>query len=172
MNINPDGSYSSGPAKKPRKKLQLPGRSAILVLVVVLLVLPVVPLLISSAIVIIIMAFTKGVRNKSLVQTITMALSIVFSLIVSMLSSSMNTEEDVMALMNKANSLVEVYKKAFVTLPMAIDALTKQKLLSLLLLIFISVVVYAIVCFLVQKPYYRGMLGSLYSSSGISDKTR
>jgi len=38
VNINPDGSYSSGPARKPRPKITLPGRSAVLVLVVVLLV--------------------------------------------------------------------------------------------------------------------------------------
>ena len=38
MNINPDGSYASGPARKPRPKLTLPGKSPILVLVVVLLI--------------------------------------------------------------------------------------------------------------------------------------
>ncbi len=38
MNINPDGSYASGPAKKPRRKLELPGKAAILLLVAVLLV--------------------------------------------------------------------------------------------------------------------------------------
>ena len=38
MNINPDGSYSSGPAKKPRPRpqLQLPGRASVFVLIVVL----------------------------------------------------------------------------------------------------------------------------------------
>ncbi len=41
MNINPDGSYSSGPAKRPRPKLQLPGRAAVTVLIAVLLVLAV-----------------------------------------------------------------------------------------------------------------------------------
>ncbi|MBQ6927648.1 MAG: FtsH protease activity modulator HflK [Oscillospiraceae bacterium] len=41
MNINPDGSYSSGPAKKPRQmpQLRLPGKAAVLVLIAVLLVL-------------------------------------------------------------------------------------------------------------------------------------
>ena len=41
MNINPDGSYSSGPAKKPRQmpQLRLPGTAAVLVLIAVLLVL-------------------------------------------------------------------------------------------------------------------------------------
>lgn len=48
MNINPDGSYSSGPfkssgdpAKKSRPKFTLPGKSAIIVVVLVLLVLAV-----------------------------------------------------------------------------------------------------------------------------------
>ena len=48
MNINPDGSYSSGPfkssgdpAKKSRPKFNLPGKSAIIVVVLVLLVLAV-----------------------------------------------------------------------------------------------------------------------------------
>ena len=41
MNINPDGSYSSGPAKRPRPKLQLPGKAAIAVLIAVFLVLAV-----------------------------------------------------------------------------------------------------------------------------------
>ena len=41
MNINPDGSYSSGPAKRPRPKLQLPGKAAITVVIAVLLVLAV-----------------------------------------------------------------------------------------------------------------------------------
>ena len=39
MNINPDGSYSSGPAKRPRPKLELPGKAAIAVLIAVFLVL-------------------------------------------------------------------------------------------------------------------------------------
>ena len=38
VNFNPDGSYASGPAKKPRFKLSLPGRSSVLILVIVLLV--------------------------------------------------------------------------------------------------------------------------------------
>ena len=139
-------------------------------MLIVLLVLPIVPLLMAAVIVIVIMAFTGGIRNKSLVQTATMVFSILFSLGVSMISSSMNTEEDVMNLLNRANGLAEVYRKAFVTLPMAIDVLSRQKIVSLILLIVISVLAYAAVCFLFQKPYYRGMLGSLYSSSGVSEK--
>jgi len=39
MNINPDGSYASGPVKRPRGRLQLPGRPLLAVLAAVLLVL-------------------------------------------------------------------------------------------------------------------------------------
>ena len=41
MNINPDGSYSSGPAKRPRPRMQLkfPGKAAILLLAAVLIAL-------------------------------------------------------------------------------------------------------------------------------------
>ena len=37
MKINEDGSYASGPAKKPKLNVKLPGKSLVLVLVVVLL---------------------------------------------------------------------------------------------------------------------------------------
>ena len=141
-----------------------------LLLLIVLIVLPILPLLIVALIVIGVMALTKGIRNKSLVQMITMSLSIVFSLTVSMTSSSMSSSDDVMAMMNVAGSLVEVYKKAFVTMPMAIDALTEHDVMSLILLIVISAAAYVLVCVFGQKLYYRGMLGSLYSSTGVSNR--
>jgi ABC-2 type transport system permease protein len=139
-------------------------------MILVLLLLPMVPLLIVAFIVICIMALTGGIRNKSLVQLVTMTLSILFSLIVSMLSSSMSSGEDVMALMDTAGSLVEIYKKAFPTMPMAIETLTGFSFQSLILLAAVSLIFYLLVCVFAQKLYYRGMLGSLYSSSGVSNK--
>ena len=141
-----------------------------LLMILVLFALPVVPLLITALIVIGIMALSKGVRNKSLVQVVTMSLSVVFSLLISMMSSSVSSGEDVTAMMNVAGSLIEVYKKAFVTMPMAIRTLSEYDVLSLLGLIAVSAVFYVLVCAFGQKLYYRGMLGSLYSSTGVSDK--
>ena len=139
-------------------------------MILVLLLVPVVPLLITALIVIIIMAAVKGIRNKSLVQVITMTVSVLFSLVISMFSSSMNSGEDVMNVMNKAGSLVKIYEKAFITMPMAVKTLTGYSVISLLLLAAVSIVAYVLVCLLAQKLYYRGMLGSLYSSSGVSDR--
>lgn len=139
-------------------------------MILVLLLAPVVPLLIAALIVIAVMAVFKGIRNKNLVQLITMTVSVVLSLMISMFSSSMSSQEDVTVMLNKAGSLVEIYKKAFVTMPMAIDILTHYSVLSLLLLAVISLAAYVLVCVFGHKLYYWGMLGSLYSSSGISDK--
>ena len=136
----------------------------------VMLFLPVVPLLITALIVIGVMALTKGIRNKSLVQMITMSVAVVFSLTISMFSSSMSSQDDIMEMMHKTNGLVETYKKAFVTMPLAVDVLTRYSLVSLLVLIAISLAAYVLVCIFGQKLYYRGMLGSLYSSSGVSNR--
>lgn len=141
-----------------------------LFMLLVLLALPVLPLLVVTLIVICIMALTRGIRNKNLVQMITMTFSILLSLVISMFSSSVSSSEDVMALTEKAGSLVQIYKKAYPTMPMAIEAFTKFDFLSLLLLIGISLIAYVAAVVFARKLYYRGMLGSLYSSSGISDK--
>lgn len=141
-----------------------------LLVVLVLILVPVLPMLIVALIVICVMALTKGIRNKSLVQMVTMTVSIVFSLFISMFSSSMSSSEDVTVLLNTAGSLVEIYKKTFITMPMAINTLTDHNVLSLLLLFVISAFAYVLTCVFGQKLYYRGMLGSLYSSTGISNK--
>lgn len=139
-------------------------------LLLVLLVLPLIPLLIASMLVIVIMALLKGIKNKSLVQLVTTTIAIILSLSISMFSSSMSSNEDVMILIAKAGAVLEIYKKAFFTMPLAINTLIDYNLLSLLLLIVVSVFCYIIVCLSTHKLYYRGMLGSLYSSSGISNR--
>ena len=139
-------------------------------MLLVLLLVPVLPLLMVVLVVICIMATTRGIRNKNLVQMLTASLSIIFSLFISVISSSSSSQEDAIRLMNKAGAMVELYKKAFISMPMAINALINYDLLSLLILLVVSIIAYLIVCVLPQKLYYRGMLGSLYSSSGISNK--
>ncbi len=136
----------------------------------VLLFVPIVPLLIVDVIVMCVMSLTKGIRNKSLVQLLTMTVSIIFTLLISMLSSSASGQEDIMNLLDKAGGLAEIYKKAFITMPLAIDALIGYDVFSLLLLMAVSIGAYTLICVFGQKVYYRGMLGSLYSSSGVSDR--
>ncbi len=137
---------------------------------IILLVIPIVPLLGVSLIVMAVMALLKGIRNKSLVQVFTMGVTMIFSLAMSTAISTSSNNDDVMQLIGKSNGIVEIYNKVFPTMPLAYRALQEKDILSLLVLILLSVLVYGLVCFFGHKLYYRGMLGSLFSSSGVSGK--
>ena len=141
-----------------------------LLMLIILLVLPIVPLVLGSLLIMILMSFTKGIKNKNIVQIITMSLSIIFGLSVSIISSTTSTEEDTLLLITKANGLTEIVKKYFFTIGLGIDTLIDKNLISLILLILLSVALYILVVLFGQKLYYRGMLGSLFSSSGITNK--
>ena len=141
-----------------------------LIALVVLIFLPIIPLLIVSIIVMVMMAFLKGMRNKNMVQVITMTVSILFSLFFSMVTSSTSSQEDVMKMMSTANGMVEIYKKAFISVSLALEALLNKNILALLGLIVISVIAYLLVCVFTQKLFFQGVLESLSSSSGVTYK--
>ena len=136
----------------------------------VLALVPVLPLMIIAFIVMSLMALTKGIRNKALVQGLSMTLGILASLGISLVSSSVATQEEAMLLLNRVNGLSEIYQKTFFTMPLAMSALNKGNVLSLLGLIAVSAVAYLLAVFYGEKVYYRGMIGSLYSSEGVSSK--
>ncbi|MCR4633607.1 MAG: hypothetical protein K5648_05725 [Erysipelotrichaceae bacterium] len=136
----------------------------------VFLLLPIIPLLITAMLVVCFMALTGGIKNKNLVQIFITSLTIVFSLSISMLSSSMSSQQEAMAMLDKANGLAQLYAKAFPSMPLAMAAMTKFSFLSLLGLAAVSLVAYVLVCFFGHKLYYKGMLGSLFSSSGVSER--
>lgn len=140
------------------------------ILIPVLLFLPILPLLIVSVIVMVLMAFFKGMRNKNMVQMITMTVSIFFSLFISTLGSNVSSQEDAMNMMNRANGLLDLFRNAFPTMPLAISALLERNILALLGLILISVAAYLLVSILCQKLFFKGVLQSLSSSSGVSDR--
>ena len=75
-----------------------------------------------------------------------------------------------MQLLDKVNGLSELYQKTFFTMPLAMTALNKGNLLSLLGLAAVSALAYALLVLYGEKVYYRGMIGSLYSSEGVSSK--
>ncbi len=141
-----------------------------LFLLPVFFLLPVLPLAVVTFIILGLMAITKGIRNKNLVQLLTTTLAIVFSLLVSMFSSSIGSQEEAMIMLEKANGIAELYAKTFFSMPFALSAINRGSFLSLLGLLVISVAAYVLVCLFGEKLYYRGMLGSLFSSSGISEK--
>ena len=141
-----------------------------LMIIPVLIFLPVIPLLLVELIVIIIMSLTNGVKNKNAVQMFTTVTSIIIILFATTTFSGNQSEEQLMEMLNQANGLSKIYANVFPTMPLALSALAKQNVLSLLVLIVISIAAYILVSVFCEKPYNKGMLGCLFSSSGISKK--
>ena len=139
-------------------------------MIVVLAILPVIPVCISACLIIFLMSFTKGLRNKRLVQLFTMLLALGFSCSVSFISSSVRSEADVMAFFNQVNGLVEVYKSVLPNVSWAVSALLDRNILSLLILIAVSALIYVLSVLFSQKFYFKGVLSSLFSSGGIHKK--
>ena len=145
--------------------------SFLLYSLLVFLVIPIIPMLISGIIIVFIMRFTSFIRNKDVVQYLSVLLTICVVLVIQMLtSSSTQTTEFVIA--NKIveiNGYSSVLTKFFFTVKQATEILTKnnivQTLKNLLLLYVESIGAYILVIIFISKMYLKSAL--MASSSGI-----
>ena len=138
-------------------------------MLIVLFFLPILPVMISSLLIMALMSFTGKIRNKKTVQAVTTVISLVFVMGFSLWINTGNQENIIMDLI-RPNGLASVLGRYFPTAALAADALNRFDILSLILLILVSVLAYALMILFSQKLYYKGMVGSLFSSSGISKK--
>ena len=144
-------------------------------MIVILVTFPIIPTLISSLLVLIVMSFAKFTKNRNRFQLIA---TIFILVVVCALSFTVNdtntTPEQLVAMITKANGLVEMLRGAFPTLGMAIEGITNVKavsqLFNLLLLVVTTAVVYAIYILIGQKLYLKGAVGNL--SSGKKTKKK
>ncbi|MBQ1508992.1 MAG: hypothetical protein IIZ47_06170 [Erysipelotrichaceae bacterium] len=141
-----------------------------LVLIPVLILLPIVPLCLACFLIIALMSVSGKLRNKNVTQVITMLLAIGFSVGLSFFINTHNSDQAMMEMLIHANGLLEKFRSLLPTLRFAIDALLERNMLSLLLLLLVSVIFYVVTVLVSQKLYFKGMLGSLFSSAGISSK--
>ena len=132
----------------------------------VLLIFPIFPAIISSFIVMIIMSFTKTVKNKEKFQVIGTFLAIGLVLIIQFIFSGqeeMQTEQ-LVEMLTKANGLLDIIDNYFITLSPAMNVLTEYNIISLMELIIITLISYFIFVIIAKKIYLRGVVG--VSSSG------
>ncbi len=141
-----------------------------LVLIPVLILLPIVPLCLACFLIIALMSVSGKLRNKNVTQVLTMLVAIGFSVGLSFFINTHNSDQAMMEMLIHANGLLEKFRSLLPTLRFAIDTLLERNMLSLLLLLIISVIFYAVTVLASQKLYFKGMLGSLFSSAGISSK--
>jgi len=122
----------------------------------------------------VLMAFTKTFKNKSLIQTITIVFSMFFGFGVSMIMNSINPtdQNEVLALLLKAGSLVQTFYKIFPTIILGVTTLTDLNVLPLLLLIISSAAIYVLVVIFARPLYFKGVIGSMYSGIKSNKKVK
>lgn len=139
-------------------------------MIAILLILPIIPILITSLVISIIMRFTNKIKNKSKVIYITLILT---SLIVGIITSSFNSQQDfsVSAVKNvilKANGVAESIADSFILIKPIMNTLLNydniEGLKNLIIYILENIICYVVVIWMMSKIYLKGAIGATINS--------
>ena len=139
-------------------------------MIAILLILPIIPILITSLVIAIVMRFTNKIKNKSKVIYITLILT---SLIVGIITSSFNSQQDfsvsnVKNIILKANGVAESIADSFVLIKPIMNTLLNynnmEGLKNLILYMLESLICYIVVIELMSKVYLKGAIGATINS--------
>lgn len=139
-------------------------------MIVILFVFPILPVLISTLIIMIIMAFSKLTKNRDKFQLITSLIAIVLIVGIQFaIGGKEYSEEQMIQQLLKANGMVEMITPYFITIDPAIQALTASNWLGafigIIKIIAISAGTYIIFLLAGRKLYLKGAVGSLVGAS-------
>ncbi len=131
----------------------------------VLLLFPIMPVILTSIIVTIIMKFTNIIRNKDMVQYLTVFITLIFVIGIQIFSSSGSsdtmTNEELANMLIETNGLVELYSDYFITLKPINNALLNYNnfsgIINLLILFLESGVVYIVGGIITAKMYINAV---------------
>ena len=121
-------------------------------------------------IIILLMSFSKVLKNKSLVQTLTTGAAILLSLGISMFSSQIGSNEQMAEMLINGGSAISTIERLLPTILLARQSIQEVSILKYLLLLVATIAVYAAVLLVSNRLYFRGLLGASASSEGISRK--
>ena len=133
----------------------------------VLLIFPIIPILIATFIIMIIMSFSKGVKNKDRFRLIAPILGIIIALVFSFAISGTSeiTDDELIELLMQANSMVEVVSDTLPVIKPAINAILNSSFIEFLKLLGIIAVFYIVFIIIGNKLYFRGAVGNLSSGA-------
>ena len=143
----------------------------------IILIIPIIPIMLVSLIITLIMKCTNIIRNKDFVQYITIVLSLllIFGIMFLTGADQQLTNEELAAMLVKANGLSEVYTKYFFTLKPATNVLknynTTEGINSLILILGETVLIYNIVIFIMSKFYIKNVTNIKASTSSKRKET-
>ena len=139
-------------------------------MVAILLILPIIPILLTSLVIAIIMRFTNKIKNKSKVIYIKLILT---TLIVSMITSSFNSQQNfsVSAIKNvilKANGVAETIADYFILIKPIMNTLLNYDNISglqnLIIYIIENIICYFVIIWFMSKIYLKGAIGATINS--------
>lgn len=137
--------------------------------ILVLLFFPIVPVLISCMLVVIIMSFSRMTKNKEIFQVIAtlLVVGIVIGFQMIFPQDTEQSNEQILANVQRANGLVEQIEPYFITLKPAVNALIYPDKIAggveLIKLLVITAFSYVAFVILAQKLYLKGAVGALNS---------
>ena len=142
-------------------------------MIITTLLFPIIPILISNLLVLLIMSFSKIAKNKNKFQIIASIILMVGIFAISfMFSSQDESDEQIIQMVTQTNGLVEMIKTNFPTLKFAIESLTNDSIVVVLIniveMLGITAILYAIYVILAEKLYLKGAVGNL--ASGVKHK--
>lgn len=133
----------------------------------VLVIFPIIPILIATFIIMLIMSFSKGVKNKDRFKLIAPLLGITLALVLSfsMSGTSEISDEDIINAVTQANSMVEMISDTLPVIKPAINAIVNSSFIEFLKLLGITAICYIVFILIGNKLYFRGAVGNLSSGA-------
>ena len=147
--------------------ITLQGPMFYIISLLVLIVFPIIPILIATFIIMIIMSFSKGCKNKDKFRLIAPLIGIILAVIMSFSLSGTSdySEEDLLNALKQANSMVEMVSDNLPIIKPAINAIVNSSFIELLKLLLITAILYILFILLGNKIYFRGVVGNLSSGT-------
>ena len=138
-----------------------------IVSLLVLIIFPIIPILIATFIIMIIMSFSKGVKNKDRFKLIAPLLGIILALVLSFAFSGTSelSEADLLKALTQANSMVEMVRDSLPIIKPGINAIVNSSFIEFLKLLGITAICYIVFILIGNKLYFRGAVGNLDSGA-------
>lgn len=138
-----------------------------IVSLLVLIIFPIIPILIATFIIMVIMSFSKGVKNKDRFKLIAPLLGITLALVLSFAFSGTSelSEADLLKALTQANSMVEMVSDSLPIIKPGINAIVNSSFIEFLKLLGITAICYIVFILIGNKLYFRGAVGNLDSGA-------
>ena len=136
-----------------------------IVSLLVLIIFPIIPILIATFIIMVIMSFSKGVKNKDRFKLIAPLLGITLALVLSFAFSGTSelSEADLLKALTQANSMVEMVSDSLPIIKPGINAIVDASFIEKNKRIIIED--YIVFILIGNKLYFRGAVGNLDSGA-------